>query len=81
MATMTTDQRQRLIAAAERGLKWRRDRLNGWRVILMTMHQVMGHRVTWHDYHPCDSCGHWWDVPAWVGPWTLGATDEEVRGR
>lgn len=77
--SLSTDQRQRFVAAANRGLKWRRDRLNGWRVLLMTMHQAMGHRVKWHDYYPCHKCAHWWDEPKWIGPYILGVTEAEAE--
>ncbi len=68
---MSVETRQRLIAATQRALKERRDRIMGWRIALFTIRQWIGHKDEWHAYFTCYT--HGTDISApWVGPYELG---------
>lgn len=69
---LTPEQRQRFLAAAERGLKWRRDRIMEWRCTLFWMLWcVTSKEPVWHDFFDCSKC-HPWPSVSWVGPYELG---------
>ena len=74
---LTPEQRQKFLAAAERGLRYRRERIDGWRwVLFVTIWWLSGKEPVWHDFYDCSKC-HPWPSQPWVGPYELG---EEIDG-
>lgn len=78
MSGMTVEQRQKFIAAAARGLAWRRQRINEWRWLLHTTHWwLQGKEPDWHDYVHCER-HHPWPPVEWSGPYELGCDPEPL---
>lgn len=78
---MSVETRQRLIAAAERGLAWRRERIMVGRLAVTVMAEMAGHSVDWHSLFDCDRHGHHPLDVAWVGPYDLETAVEPSGGR
>jgi hypothetical protein len=75
---MSLETRKRLIAAADRALKWRRDRIMGWRIILFSWRRALGHEDEWHAYFTC--WRHGTNIIAeWVGPYDLGLERDDPQ--
>lgn len=75
MSDVSLATRTRLIAAAERGLAWRRERIMSARLALFWLRSMLGHRDAWHSYFTC--ARHGTDIVGgpWVGPYDLDDTD------
>jgi hypothetical protein len=64
---MSVEARQRLVAAARRGLQYRADRIQMFRILLFEVMQAW-----WLDQAP-EWAAFWIPVaPPWVGPYELG---------
>ena len=72
-APMSVETRQRMIAAAERALTWRRERIMYGRLAVMCMAEAWGWPVDWHSLFNCDRHRHHPLNVQWVGPFDLEA--------
>lgn len=69
--TMTVETRLRLIAAAQRGLAWRRERIMYARLTVMCIAESWGWPVDWHSLFDCDRHRHHPLDAKWVGPFSM----------
>lgn len=69
--TMTVETRQRLIAAANRALTWRRERIMYARLAVVVMVESWGWPVDWHSLFDCDRHHHHPLYAKWVGPFDM----------
>lgn len=68
---MTVETRLRLIAAAERALAWRRERIMLGRLAVMCIAEAWGWPVDWHSLFNCDRHRHHPLNVKWIGPFDL----------
>lgn len=79
--TMSVEMRLRFIAAAQRGLAWRRERIMAGRLVVTVMAEMAGHGVDWHSLFDCDRHGHHPLDVTWVGPYDLESAVEQSGSR
>ena len=69
---LTVDARKRMIAAADRALKWRRDKIMIARLTFFwTSWFIGGKKPDWHSLFDCEKCGHHPLRATWIGPYDL----------